>query len=88
MTTLPEGWNASYKKIDKVMVRYRKTFEDGTDVTIEIRNNENYEVWSIAAHRVSGPDENFESSHTSLDLAIKSANSEMIDWDKYFLSSN
>ena len=79
---LPLGWIELSDKNDSLIVSYQKTYPDGLDVvlTIEYRN-EMYELWSLAEHRCSGPAKNMDSVHSDLNLALKAALAEMVEWD-------
>ena len=79
---VPEGWK-SFDENANLSMCFQKTYPDGTNVILEIRNNTKFELWSIAEHRVSGPNENMESKHQELSAAIDAALEEMKGWDEY-----
>ncbi|BFM12674.1 hypothetical protein R50072_28270 [Simiduia litorea] len=81
--SVPDGWNFLTGSVNDLPIKINKLYQDGTDVIIEIRKQINYEVWSSAEHRASGPNENKESEHENIDSALDSAVTEMKNWDDY-----
>ncbi len=76
-----ESWQVIQN--DREYTIHRK-FPDGTDVIIYVvkRNDGEYETWSSAESRVSGPNEHLEGKSSSLEDAISLAHQEALGWNE------
>lgn len=86
MIETPSGWTILGGNVGTLSKKFYKEYDDGIYVTLDIRLADQgplYQLWSLAEHRASGPNETLLSESESPNELRLLAYKEMSSWDEH-----